>query len=228
MRLSFQTDMTKPSQLFYTDLYKAVQDKTKAILNSQADFLTNRTVRSTRAAGDAIENILQEELRIILGSEIVKDYTSDFARRAMGDLAFEDHDGFYYLVDVKTHRSDTEFNMPNLTSVQRLAKLYSDDKNYFCLLLVSYSVEAVKVTVKDVRFVPIEFLSWSCLTLGALGWGQIQLANSNRITIEDKKPRKEWMLELCDRVLEFYPGEIIKITERISYFERVREFWQAK
>jgi hypothetical protein len=218
----------KTSQLFYTDAYKAVQEKTRDILNKQTDFLTTRTARSPRAAGDAIENILQEELRNILGSATVKDYTSDFARRAMGDLAFEDYDGFYYLVDVKTHRSDTDFNMPNLTSVQRLSKLYSDDKNYFCLLLVGYSVEAVKVTVEKVQFVPIEFLSWSCLTLGALGWGQIQLANSNRVTIEDKKPRKEWMLELCDRVLEFYPEEILKINERIAYFEEVKKFWQAK
>ena len=171
---------------------------------------------------------MQEELNIILGSEIVKDYSSDFARRAMGDLAFEDHDGFYYLVDVKTHRSDTDFNMPNLTSVQRLSKLYAQDKNYFCLLLVSYSVEAVKVTVKEVKFVPIEFLSWSCLTLGALGWGQIQIANSNKIVVEDKKTRKEWMLELCDRVLEFYPEEILKINERIAYFEEVKKFWQEK
>jgi hypothetical protein len=218
----------KTSQLFYTDAYKAMQEKTRDTLNIQTDFLTTRTARSPRAAGDAIENILQEEFKSILGSEIVKDYTSDFARRAIGDLAFEDHDGFYYLVDVKTHRSDTDFNMPNLTSVQRLAKLYSDDKNYFCLLLVGYSVEAIKVTVEKVQFVPIEFLSWSCLTLGALGWGQIQLANSNRVTIEDKKPRKEWMLELCDRVLEFYPEEILKINERIAYFEEVKKFWQAK
>lgn len=220
--------MTEVSKLFYTDSYKELQEKVRHVLNAQEDYLTKRTIRSTRAAGDAIENILQEELKVILGDEIVKEYSSDFARRAMGDLAFEDHDGFYYLVDVKTHRSDTDFNMPNLTSVQRLSKLYSDDKNYFCLLLVSYTVEAMKVTVKEVKFVPIEFLSWSCLTLGALGWGQIQIANSNKTIVEDKKTRKEWMLELCDRVLEFYPEEILKINERIVYFEEIKKFWQEK
>lgn len=36
------------------------------------------------------------------------------------------------------------------------------------------------------------------------------------------------MLELCDRVLAFYPKEILKISERIGYFEEVRAFWQAK
>ena len=58
----------------------------------------------------------------------------------MADLAFEDSEGFYYVVDVKTHRHDTKFNMPNLTSVERLARFYEDDKNYFVLLFVSYEV----------------------------------------------------------------------------------------
>lgn len=163
-----------------------------------------------------------------MGGDIVKEYTSDFARRAMGDLAFESHNGFYHMVDVKTHRSSTVFNMPNLTSVQRLSKLYENDKNYFCLLIVSYDVDGVKVLVDNVTFVPIEFLSWSCLTLGALGWGQIQIANSNRIDVLDKNPRKAWMLELCERILQFYPREILKINERINYFEKVREHWAAK
>jgi len=36
------------------------------------------------------------------------------------------------------------------------------------------------------------------------------------------------MLEFCDAMLDFYPKEISKIGERISRFEQVRAFWQAK
>ncbi len=36
------------------------------------------------------------------------------------------------------------------------------------------------------------------------------------------------MLDLCDALLEFYPKEIAKITDRIDRFERVREFWRQK
>jgi len=56
----------------------------------------------------------------------------------MADLAFTDKDGFYYVVDVKTHRLDTKFNMPNLTSVERLARFYEEDVNYFSLLKIDY------------------------------------------------------------------------------------------
>ena len=71
--------------------------------------------------------------------------------------------------------------MPNLTSVERLARFYEDDQNYFVLLLIAYTMSDVHVNVERVHFVPIEFLSWQCLTIGALGWGQIQIANANNI-----------------------------------------------
>ena len=126
----------------------------------------------------------------------------------MADLAFTDVDENYYVIDVKTHRSDTKFNMPNLTSVERLARFYEDDQNFFVLLLVRYDASGTSVTVSEVQFIPIEFLDWSCLTIGALGWGQIQIANSNHITVNHHYSRRQWMLELCDAVLAFYPREI--------------------
>jgi hypothetical protein len=65
----------------------------------------------------------------------------------------------------------------------------------------------------------LEFLDWSCLTVGALGWGQIQIANSNNLTINPRYSRQHWMLELCQIMLDFYPREITKISERIQRFE---------
>ena len=59
----------------------------------------------------------------------------------MADLAFEDITKNYYVVDIKTHNLNTNFNMPNLTSVERLARFYGENKNYFVLLLVSYQIE---------------------------------------------------------------------------------------
>ena len=146
----------------------------------------------------------------------------------MADLAFTDTDGLYYVVDVKTHRLETHFNMPNLTSVERLARFYEDDKNHFVVLMVQYTAAGTKVKVKKVHFVPIEFLSWNCLTVGALGWGQIQIANANVIHINEGYSRKQWMIELCAVMLEFYPREIGKIGERIKYFERVKQRWEKK
>jgi hypothetical protein len=67
----------------------------------------------------------------------------------MADLAFEDTTGNYYVVDIKTHNLTTSFIMPNLTSVERLARFYGDSKNYFVLLLVSYTIQDELLLFKE-------------------------------------------------------------------------------
>ena len=214
------------SKIFYTNAYKEIESRIMSVLNSHENFLTGSTASSPRAVGDAVEQILGEEFEAILGDWCVK-YSKDFARRAMADLAFTDKDGFYYIVDVKTYRTDSHFNMPNLTSVERLSTLYECDTDYFVILNVAYHMSGTKIMVTDTHFVPIEFLMWDCLTVGALGWGQIQIANSNYINIKQYS-RKKWMLEFCDVMLGFYPKEMGKIHSRIGHFKEVRKFWESK
>ena len=218
----------KKSTIFYGNTHReTIERKIKSLLNEQKDFLSARTVNSPRAVGDAIENIIVENFKPILG-ELAGEYSSTFARRAMADVAFTDKDGYYYVVDVKTHRLDTKFNMPNLTSVERLSRFYEEDTNYFSVLKVNYRTKGTGVNIEKVTFAPIEFFDWGCLTIGALGWGQIQIANANVVKIVPKNSRKNWMLDLCDTVLEFYPKEIGKINERIERFQEVRRFWEKK
>lgn len=215
------------SQIFYTDAYKKIETDIVQFINSHKEFMSEATVSSTRAAGDAIQGILAENFDDLLG-ELCTNYSAEFARRAMADIAFTDKDGFYNIVDVKTHRLDTHFNMPNLTSVERLTRFYEDDNNYFVVLTVAYAVKGTQVKVEKAHFIPIEFLSCECLTIGALGWGQIQIANSNNIIVKPKYSRKKWMLEFCDVMLEFYPKEIAKIDKRIKHFQKAKKIWEQK
>jgi len=215
--------------IFSDHRYVDIERKVGDLIQKEKTFLSKSTVRSTRAIGDAIENIVGENFESIV-ADYSRKYSADFARRAMADLAFEDTKGNYYLIDVKTHNVETKFNMPNLTSVHRLAKLYHNkdcvEKDYFTLLIVPYKTKGLDITALDVNFVPIENLDWNCLTIGALGWGQIQLANSRNLEINRNLPRKTWMLQLCDELDEFYPREIAKIQERSKFFAGTRAFWQ--
>lgn len=215
------------SRIFSTQAYISIERETLALLNSESDFLSPSTVGSTRAAGDAIQEFLTLKFKDVLG-KLVSRYFTDFARRAMPDLAFEDVDGNYYIVDVKSHRVSTNFNMPNLTSVRRLAQLYESDMKYFVLLMVQYDFQGARAEFSRVHFVPIEFLSWDCLTVGALGWGQIQIANSNNIVINHQFSRRQWMLQLCEVMLDFYPNEIAKIEDRLRKFEELKTYWLGK
>ena len=215
------------SDFFYERHYLEIAEKIKQHINSTPDFLSEQTSKSTRAAGDAIEGLIAERFDTFLG-EWCKEYSSNFARRAMADIAFKDKEGFYCIVDVKTHREDTKFNMPNLTSVERLSRFYEDDMNIFSLIMVKYVVEGNRVQATEVSFGPIEFLDWDCLTVGALGWGQIQISNSNFIRMNHGYSRKKWMLNLCEIMFDFYPKEIQKIQERIGRFQEVKRHWEQK
>jgi hypothetical protein len=215
------------SQLFTTDKYSLVEKNVIQLINSTQDIVNARSLGSPRAVGDAIQELLEIKFPSLLPNDILKNYSSAFARRAMADFAFEDVDDFYYVVDNKTHNLGTDFNMPNLTSVERLSRFYEDDNNYFTLLTVAYVVVDSSIEVKNCHFVPIEHLDWSCLTVGALGWGQIQIANSNTIVINRDQTRRTWMLKLCDKLADFYPKEIAKLTKRITHFEKIREYWAS-
>ena len=215
------------SSSYYRGHHEQVATAIKEYINSLGNFLSPQTASSPRAVGDALESLVAERFEAFLG-DWCREYSSEFARRAMADMAFTDAEGIYSVIDVKTHREDTRFNMPNLTSVERLARFYESDTNVFSLIMIKYSVDGTAIEVSDVLFVPIEFLDWECLTVGALGWGQIQIANSNNIKTVPRSSRKEWMLQLCDVMMTFYPREIDKITERIHRFESVREYWAKK
>lgn len=128
------------SRFYYEGHNKEVAFRIQEHINALPNFLSPQTAGSPRAVGDALENLVAQKFDGFLGSWC-REYSKDFARRAMEDLAFTDKDGIYSAVDVKTHREDTQFNMPNLISVRRLARFYESDRNVFALIMLRYSMK---------------------------------------------------------------------------------------
>lgn len=206
----------------------AILDDLKA---NATNVVTGSSLSSPRAVGDAVQDYLGEKGLNTVLSHYGIDVSSEFGRRAMEDMAFKDSSDNYYAVDVKTHNIDTDFNMPNLISVKRLATFYkNDDKNNFCILIVSYKVVDGKIEYEECHFKRIESFDWNCLTLGALGWGQIQIANANKLSFNEDNAttRKSWMLRLCDKLFAFYDEEISKIGERKTWFNSIKSYWETK
>lgn len=196
---------------------------------NNASLVVPEQADNPRTVGDTVQDFLAENFKNYFQPNVLKEYNSSFSRRSLEDFAFIDNEDNYYAVDCKTHNVDTVFNMPNLISVERLAHFYEVNNNYFTVLINSYSVSSEgKLIFKECIFSPIEMLDWNCLTIGALGWGQIQIANASRIDIDETSTRKKWMLKLCDYLDVFYPKEISKITHRIDRFKKVREFWESQ
>lgn len=207
-----------------------LSNKILEILNRDAQTIVSvNSMSSPRSIGDAVQEFLaQRGLAEALAEIGISHIDSDFSRRSMEDIAFEDNSGNYYAIDVKTHNLSTQFNMPNLISVRRLANFYRNDSNTFCILIVSYEVVDNKLEYRECNFKPIEAFSWDCLTLGALGWGQIQIANANDLQFNQLMSRKRWMLDMCDKLETFYDEEIGKIVERKDWFSKIRQDWESK
>lgn len=216
------------SSLLSPESRGSIEAKALAFLKARTGDYVGGSVNSPRAVGDITQELIANNFQTFVQPGAISNYEQEFARRAMADLAFNDAERCYYVVDVKTHRLDSSFNMPNLTSVERLARFYQDATSFFVLLKVDYSAAGGAIAFSAVRFVPIELISWDCLALGALGWGQIQIANANKLVIDDAGTRRRWMLGLCDRLDLFYPAEIAKIQKRVSHFEKVRAYWERQ
>lgn len=208
-------------------MHEAIQENVLKLLNSGGDALGLTPRSSPRAVGDGIQDYLAQNLQEILPHDLLDEYASEFSRRAMADVAFKDRDGNYYVVDIKTHCLSTKFNMPNLVSVERLSRFYEEPSNNFSIMYVAYDLIGDRWAFTECKFVPIEYLDWSCLTIGALGWGQIQIANANVINVIPQS-RRNWMLHLCDVLMNFYPREIEKIRGRLTHFEAIRERWLVR
>ncbi len=213
--------------LITSEISKKIEDNILTLLNKQAQELVSPfSLSSPRAIGDAVQEFLSDSLPQCVPSNIVQSFEKGFQRRSMEDMAFYDTNDYYYAIDSKTHNSNTMFNMPNLISVRRLANFYRNDTNFFNILIVEYEVSNKKISYSNCHFRPIEHYSWDCLTLGALGWGQIQIANSNNLIFDDKVSRKEWMLNMCNMMELFYQEEMGKLSKRITWFQGIKDFWE--
>ena len=104
-----------------------------------------------------------------------------------------------------------------------LIDLYEASDVYFLVPMIRYRVEDSRIRVASVHFTPIKWIEWDCLTIGALGWGQIQIADSARVVVNRHPSRQQWETQLRDALLRFYPTEINKIRGRIDFVELARQ-----
>ncbi len=203
-------------------IYKHIEDTLGKHFNSQPHVLEDK---EPRAIGSFVEKLIADNFKTLV---ITEEYTISVNRKSMADISYRDKKNNYYAIDIKTHRlNDSSFNMPNLISIKRLSKFYEESSlNHFMILKVDYNTTDSGIKIKNVTYNPIEFYAWECLRIGALGWGQIQIANANSIRIE-KNTRKNWMVELCNQALKHYQDEINKIENtRRKYFCEAKVSWK--
>ena len=167
---------------------------------------------SHRAVGDMIE---------YFSTEIISDHFKNGCVKSKSKKSIDDFsicvDEEKHLYDIKSHYiNETGFSMPNLVSVKRLMNLLQKDNITLNYIFVDYKRQDGAITIAEIKIIPIWELDWSCLHIGALGYGQIQILNKNNPIITTKIGKNEWKNILKTKVINFYTKQIVKYEKQMK------------
>lgn len=113
--------------------------------------------------------------------------TAKGTRKSIGDFLLDDD--IQKPVNVKSNNVAKNNYSPNIISAKRLIKWLEQDGNQLYFIFVNYKKTDKGVEViNDSGLVPVEQLSWDCLTIEAQGWGVIQM--SGDLKIDKSQDRK--------------------------------------
>ena len=80
-------------------------------------------------------------------------------------------------VNVKSNNIDKNNYSPNMISAKRLVKWITDPANSLSFIFVDYKIlNGAPKIIRDSGLIPVEHLSWKCMSIQAQGWGVIQLS----------------------------------------------------
>lgn len=197
------------------NLEKLAGEVIRNLQENATNIFSKYSITSTRSVGDTIQNYLGDKcFPELLKKYSVTDVVNHTGGKDFPDITFT-HGGIEYVIDVKTQRENTKFNMPNITSLERIKKFYTNKKRVFLVLIVRYSVKNDMVEYKECFIQPIENISWKSLIISGLGNGQIQIKNANDIEF-NKTSRKNWMNNLYNEQYKFYNKQINKWQGKIN------------
>jgi hypothetical protein len=110
-----------------------------------------------------------------------------------------------YLIDVKTRQLNTEFNMPNLISVDRLDRILSDQTKDLYYWLIDYSVnDQGECSISHSTIRAIWTMPWSALAIQNLGKGQLQIKDWTAMDQQYAGSRETWLGDLRIQRRQFY------------------------
>jgi hypothetical protein len=170
-----------------------------------------------RTVGDLVESRVTEIL-MNSKSDLITETKGPRSKKSIEDVTLvSDLVSFY--IDPKTHDMGSGFSMPNLTSIDKIKKLFLSDKKELIYVSVSYTNENGWVNIHDIKVFFIWELDISILGVGALGKGQLQIKNAKKDLVFTDKGKQKWYADFKKLVQEYLKKQIIKINKQILEWE---------
>jgi hypothetical protein len=170
-----------------------------------------------RTVGDLIERKITEIL-YNSNNELISEKRLARSKKSIEDITLISN-GITYYVDSKTHDMDSDFSMPNLSSINKIRKLSQLNNKDLIYVLVSYVINDRMFIIKDIKVFFIWELDSTILGIGALGNGQLQIKNANKNLFFTSKEKFEWYSDFKKLVQDFLNKRIIKIKKQILEWE---------
>jgi len=170
-----------------------------------------------RTVGDLVESRVTEIL-MNTKSDLITETKEPRSKKSIEDVTLVSN-GVSYYIDPKTHDMNSGFSMPNLTSVDKIKKLFLSDKKELIYVSVSYKLENGWVNIVDIKVFFIWELDISVLGVGALGKGQLQIKNAKKDLVFTDKGKQKWYSDFKKLVQEYLRKQIIKINKQILEWE---------
>ena len=144
--------------------------------------------------------------------------TAKGTRKSIGDFLLDDD--IQKPVNVKSNNVAKNNYSPNIISAKRLIKWLEQDENQLYFIFVNYKKTDKGVEViNDSGLVPVEQLSWDCLTIEAQGWGVIQMSGDLKIDkSQDRKGFFRGMKKAYEKYIDKETLKMAKIREMIKNF----------
>lgn len=170
-----------------------------------------------RTIGDLVEN---KVIEIITDdtNPLISEVKLSTGKKSMEDVSVVS-DGVRYLLDPKSHNVDSEFSMPNLTSISKIKKLYSTPKQELLYVFVDYQIKGQTVLIRGIKVLFLWELDMSMLGIGALGKGQLQIKNLNDDLVITDEGKEAWYDKLKVEVNKYLDKQIIKIAKQKKEWE---------
>lgn len=166
-----------------------------------------------RTVGDLIESKVSEILYSST-SELISEKRAPRSKKSIEDVTLISN-GVTYYIDPKTHDIKSDFSMPNLTSVDKIKKLFLSNDKELIYVFVSYDLNGGMVIIEDIKVFFIWELDISILGVGALGKGQLQIKNANNDLVFTNKGKVGWFSDFKGLVQGYLRKQITKINKQI-------------
>ena len=209
---------------FYSYLRSTMEDIHQNIKDYFTDLITQNLQDfelvdggQQRTIGDLVENKVIEIITADT-NPLISEVKLSTGKKSMEDVSVVS-DGVRYLLDPKSHNVDSEFSMPNLTSISKIKKLYSTPKQELLYVFVDYQIEGQTVLIKGIKVLFLWELDMSMLGVGALGKGQLQIKNLNDDLVITDEGKEAWYDKLKVEVNKYLDKQIIKIAKQKKEWE---------